>query len=103
MLALQSQQTRPLLNPQPCTSPPCLHHDTVTGVLRCRSEAASAWNDIVSSASHLARQACQWLPSAAPKEQRVRAALLRWLRALPLAAMCHQREESQNLPGLVQG
>ena len=68
-----------------------------------RWEAASAWNRVVSTVCHLARQACQWLPNAVPEERRLRLAVLRWLRAFPLVAMCYQRAELEKLPGLLKG
>jgi len=66
-------------------------------------EACTAWNGIVSSVCHLARQTCQWLPTAAPEDERIRAALLRWLNAFPLSLMCYVREEGDKLPALLQG
>jgi putative membrane protein len=66
-------------------------------------EACTAWNSIVSSVCHLARQTCQWLPSSAPEDERIRAALLRWLTAFPLSLMCYVREEDDKLPALLNG
>lgn len=57
----------------------------------------------MASVGHLARQSCQWLPSDAPDDERIRAALLRWLRAFPVALMCNVREEEDQLPALLTG
>lgn len=66
-------------------------------------EACTAWNSIVSSVCHLARQTCQWLPTSAPEDERIRAALLRWLRAFPLAVKCYVREDEGRMKGLMEG
>jgi hypothetical protein len=58
---------------------------------------------MVSAASHLARQVCQWLPGATAEEERVRRAVLRWLRAYPLLCMASQRGELDKLPRLLEG
>lgn len=63
-------------------------------------EARDCWRMIVNECTHLARQAEQWLPGSGPEP--VRAALLRWLRAFPLALMDHLREE-ESLESLVKG
>lgn len=68
-----------------------------------RWEACSAWNVIVSSTTHLGRQATQWLPSSHPDDALPRAALLRWLGAFPIATMAHLREEEEKLPELLDG
>lgn len=54
----------------------------------------------VNECAHLARQAEQWLPGPGPEP--VRAALLRWLHAFPLALMDHLREE-ESLESMVNG
>ena len=54
----------------------------------------------VNECTHLARQTEQWLPGAGPAP--VRLALLRWLRAFPLALMDHLRQED-SLESLVKG
>ncbi|GBF88612.1 hypothetical protein Rsub_01327 [Raphidocelis subcapitata] len=66
-------------------------------------EASTAWNSVVASVGHLARQSCQWLPSDAPEDERIRAGLLRWLRAFPVTLMCNVREEEEQMPVLLQG
>jgi hypothetical protein len=57
----------------------------------------------MTSTCHLARQACQWLPSPAPEDARVRDALLRWLQAFLPSAMTFIREDDDNLPELLEG
>ena len=58
---------------------------------------------MVAATGHLARQACQWLPTSSPEDENIRGALLRWLRAFPVLLMCHVREEEDKMDTLLQG
>lgn len=66
-------------------------------------EACGVWNSVVVACCQLGRQALQRLPNVTKQDGLIRAALLRWLRAFPLALMCYVREDEDKMEGLMEG